>query len=132
MTRQKRSSVNCGISKGGLSDRHPSLERGLILITIPTGPFIIDILLQCHLPTRCLGTKCLVRQSCSSVHSRPSRILLVPSLLSFCYNLICPQNVLEPNVLLINSFSAISHFACFVRSKQIRPCLALPWQPMPH
>ena len=49
VTGQKRSSVNCGISKGGLSDRHPSLERDLILITIPIVAFIIDILLQFHL-----------------------------------------------------------------------------------
>ena len=95
VTRQKRSSVNCGISKWRLSDRHPSLEGVLILITIPTDR-------------------------------------LTPSKLSFCYTFICPPVISLSdalNAFLNNSSSAISSFACFVRSKQRRSCLTVPW---PH
>ena len=78
VTRQKRSSVNCGISKWDrLSDRQPSLERALILITISTtDPFIIVILLQCHLPATCFGIKLILSTSCSPIHSQPSPLLL--------------------------------------------------------
>ena len=77
VTRQKRSSVNCGISRQGLSDRHPSLERALILTTITTGVFIIAILLQQQ--TKCLRN---VSKMSQKLHIRQSFLAITPLLVS--------------------------------------------------